>query len=38
MQDRESLRPKLYRFNASLTIAMPTRALIIGVLPIAVLS
>jgi citrate-Mg2+:H+ or citrate-Ca2+:H+ symporter, CitMHS family len=34
--DRESLRPKLYWFNAGLTIALLT-ALIIGVLPISVL-
>ncbi|MEV0081678.1 citrate:proton symporter [Saccharopolyspora sp. NPDC050642] len=34
--DRESLRPKLFWFNAALTIALLT-ALIIGVLPIAVL-
>ncbi|MEV0697015.1 citrate:proton symporter [Saccharopolyspora sp. NPDC050389] len=34
--DRESLRPKLFWFNAVLTIALLT-ALIIGVLPIAVL-
>ncbi|TDD51731.1 CitMHS family transporter [Saccharopolyspora elongata] len=34
--DRESLRPKLFWFNAALTIAL-LAALIIGVLPIAVL-
>ncbi|MEU6270328.1 CitMHS family transporter [Saccharopolyspora shandongensis] len=34
--DRESLRPKLFWFNAALTITLLT-ALIIGVLPIAVL-
>ncbi|MEV5536676.1 citrate:proton symporter [Saccharopolyspora shandongensis] len=34
--DRESLRPKLFWFNAALTIVLLT-ALIIGVLPIAVL-
>ncbi|SFS99217.1 CitMHS family transporter [Saccharopolyspora flava] len=34
--DRESLRPKLYWFNAALTIALLT-ALIVGVLPISVL-
>ncbi|MFC7345013.1 CitMHS family transporter [Saccharopolyspora griseoalba] len=34
--DRESLRPKLYWFNAGLTMAMLV-ALIVGVLPIAVL-
>ncbi|MGW5647290.1 CitMHS family transporter [Saccharopolyspora sp. NPDC003752] len=34
--DRESLRPKLFWFNAVLTIALLT-ALIIGILPIAVL-
>lgn len=34
--DRESLRPKLYWFNAGLTVALLT-ALIVGVLPISVL-